>query len=201
MTGRAGRAALLALVATVALACAARRQDLIVVVPSADGHVGAVTVTAGARSATLDSANQAVRVDDGGAMTAVDLTDEEIRTTFGAARAATPIPPRRFTLYFEEGTEELVPESEGLLPAILADIRARPVAEIEVIGHTDRLAAADYNQRLSESRAGWVRDWLVAGGVEASTIRTTGRGERDPVVPTDDGVAEPRNRRVEVTIR
>lgn len=195
------RAALLALAAFSVAGCAAKRSDLIVVVPSADGHVGAVAVEGRKGSASLDTANEGARVDDVGAVTAVSLTDEEIAAIFGAARGATPIPLRRFTLYFEEGTQKLVAASEGLLPEILADIQKRPICEVEVIGHTDRLGADDYNDRLSETRAGAVRDWLVANGVVAAAIRTTGRGERDPVVPTPDGLAEPRNRRVEVTVR
>ena len=163
--------------------------------------MGSVTVEGKKASVTLDSANEAAAVSDRGAVTPTGLTGEEIQRVFGTARAAAPIPLRRFTLYFEEGTDTLTAESVGFLPEILADIHRRPICEVEVIGHTDRTATDDYNARLSEGRAAAVREWLVANGVSADTIRTTGRGERDPVVPTADEVAEPRNRRVEVTVR
>jgi len=181
--------------------CTSRSSELIVVVPSADGHVGSVSVAGKKGTTTLDSANEAASVSHGGTVKAASLTNDDIQRVFGAALAATPIPLRRFTLYFVEGTDRLESASEGLLPEILADIQRRPICEVEVIGHTDRQAADDYNARLSEGRAAAVRDWLVANGVAEGTVRTTGRGERDPVVMTADGVAEPQNRRVEVTIR
>jgi OmpA-OmpF porin, OOP family len=65
-----------------------------------------------------------------------------------------------------------------------------------VIGHADRAGSDAYNQRLSERRSAAVRDALVQRGIPANEIVTMGRGERDPAVPTPDGVREPRNRRV-----
>jgi outer membrane protein OmpA-like peptidoglycan-associated protein len=46
-----------------------------------------------------------------------------------------------------------------------------------------------------------VRDRLVTAGADAGRVASAGRGEREPLVPTDDGVAEPRNHRVEITLR
>jgi OOP family OmpA-OmpF porin len=42
---------------------------------------------------------------------------------------------------------------------------------------------------------------LVAQGIAASSIVAVGRGKRELLVPTPDGVAEPRNRRVEIVVR
>ncbi len=192
---------LLALCLALTIGCAAKRTDLIMVVPDADGRVGQVSVQANAEPVLLDTANEAVTVDDRGRVKPAALSEEEVTRVFGQARSATPLPSRRFTLYFEEGTEELVPSSASLLPEILEEIRLRPVCELEVIGHTDRLDNDEYNDRLSYARAGAVRAWLVENGVHEGAILATGRGERDPIVPTEDGVAEPRNRRVEVTVR
>lgn len=58
---------------------------------------------------------------------------------------------------------------------------------IHVIGYTDRLGSADYNQTLSERRAATVRDYLVGKGVAAAHIDAEGRGEADPVKTCDDG--------------
>ena len=182
-------------------ACAAHREDLVVVVPAPDGHVGTVVVQAGHDSATLDSANAGSRVDEKHDLARVTLSVAEIQTEFGAALAARPIPPRRFTLYFDEGTERLAADSSALLSEILADTKSRAAYEINVVGHTDRLADEKFNAELSDRRAGFVRDWLIGNAVPSDAITTAGRGELDPVVPTADGVAEPRNRRVEVTIR
>ena len=182
-------------------ACAAHREDLVVVVPAPDGHVGEVVVQAGHGSATLNTANAGSRVDEQRQLATTTLTEPEIRTEFGAALAARPIPPRRFTLYFDEGTERLATESTAQLAEILADTKSRAAYEINVVGHTDRLADEKFNAELSDRRAAFVRDWLIGNSVPGEAITTSGRGELDPVVPTADGVAEPRNRRVEVTIR
>jgi len=182
-------------------ACAAHREDLVVVVPAPDGHVGTVVVQAGHDSTTLNTRNAGSRVDANHRLAPVTLTDPEIQAEFGDALAARPIPPHRFTLYFDEGTERLATESTAQLSEILADAKSRAAYEINVVGHTDRLADERFNAELSDRRAGFVRDWLIGNSVPGGTITTSGRGELDPVVPTADGVAEPRNRRVEVTIR
>jgi OOP family OmpA-OmpF porin len=76
----------------------------------------------------------------------------------------------------------------------------RRASYIEVVGHTDDVGDDAYNQELSEQRAAAVRDYLVAGGVDASKIVTVGMGESMPVASntTDEGRAE--NRRVDVLV-
>jgi outer membrane protein OmpA-like peptidoglycan-associated protein len=81
------------------------------------------------------------------------------------------------------------------------EIARRPAPEIVVIGHTDRVGAVPYNDALSLRRAERVRDELVKVGITADRISVAGRGEREPLVPTPDEVAEPRNRRVEINVR
>ncbi|WP_322528633.1 OmpA family protein [Salinicola sp. LHM] len=76
-----------------------------------------------------------------------------------------------------------------------------------VAGHTDRFGDAAYNQELSRSRADTVADYLSTQGISRGDIRTTGRGEADPVVTCQGSVATQSvteclrpNRRVEITI-
>jgi OOP family OmpA-OmpF porin len=71
---------------------------------------------------------------------------------------------------------------------------------IEVIGHTDDVGDDDYNQELSEQRAGAVRDYLVGADVDGSKMVTLGAGESTPIASnkTNEGRAE--NRRVEVMV-
>ena len=68
-------------------------------------------------------------------------------------------------------------------------------------GHTDSTGPDTYNQGLSERRAKSVRDYLVAGGIDASRIETAGYGESQPVADnsTRDGRAQ--NRRVELEVK
>ena len=70
-----------------------------------------------------------------------------------------------------------------------------------MIGHTDRVGSVEDNDRLSIQRAESVRDQLVKAGIAASMISIAGRGEREPAQATADGVAEPANRRVEISVR
>jgi outer membrane protein OmpA-like peptidoglycan-associated protein len=73
--------------------------------------------------------------------------------------------------------------------------------EVYVVGHTDRVGTEKYNIELSSARANFVRDQLVSNGVKSSTFFVSFHGEAMPVVKTEDEVAEPLNRRVEVIYR
>ena len=66
---------------------------------------------------------------------------------------------------------------------------------------TDRVGSPPANAALSRQRAELIRNELIRLGVAAQNIEVIARGKREPVVPTADGVAEPRNRRVEVVVR
>jgi OmpA-OmpF porin, OOP family len=72
---------------------------------------------------------------------------------------------------------------------------------IVATGHADRSGPDNYNVRLSERRATAVKNQLVREGVPAGIIQTAGKGERENLVQTADGVREPRNRRVEIVFR
>lgn len=70
-----------------------------------------------------------------------------------------------------------------------------------MIGHTDAVGSHQYNDALSVQRAERMRDDLVKRGIPVERIRVEARGKRELRVPTADGVAEPRNRRVEISVR
>ena len=85
---------------------------------------------------------------------------------------------------------------------MLAELRKREAPDIVVIGHTDRVGAPEGNDELSLQRAERMKADLVAQGIAPpERIRAAGRGEREPVVPTEEGVDEPLNRRVEINVR
>lgn len=179
---------------------ATRQETLVVVVPERDGKVGSVAVSTPQGTAVINTPYAAVRTSPGGPQPSM-LSEAEIRQRFGAALDARPDIPMSFTLNFLEGRDELTPPSVLLLPGILAELRRRGNAEVTVIGHTDRVGRLEYNDRLSLQRAQRVVSELVRIGIPATAVVAAGRGEREPLVPTDDEVAEPRNRRVEVNIR
>jgi OOP family OmpA-OmpF porin len=128
-------------------------------------------------------------------------TEQQVRSQFGAALDARPLPPQQFTLYFVEGKDEFTDESKRAFDSVFTEIARRPVPDVLVIGHTDRVGSDAFNDELSRQRAEVVRRALVARGVAAQNIVVVGRGEREPIVPTADGVSEARNRRVEILVR
>lgn len=113
------------------------------------------------------------------------------------------LPPKPFevTLYYDEADTRIVPESRGSLEAVLAEVAKRPGAEIQITGYTDRKGKDDDNDVLSQKRADRILAQFADNGVPRENMVAVGRGERDPVVPTEDEIEEPRNRRVVVTVR
>ena len=104
-------------------------------------------------------------------------------------------------LYFEAGGNVLTAESQAALVKIRQEIAERAASEVRVIGHTDRVGSVEGNDALSLKRAESLRDLLIESGVAADKLESVGRGERDPLVPTADEVDEPKNRRVEISVR
>ena len=176
-------------------------DELVVVLPGPDGKVGTVVVDRGGEQAVLNQAYASSRIAGGGSPQAQRLTEEGVRKDFGELLAALPGRPKSFLLYFLEGKDEFTPESGVELEKMLAELRQRGAPDIVVIGHTDRVGNLQFNDRLSLQRAERVRAELVKLGIAQTRIQIAGRGEREPLVPTEDEVAEPRNRRVEISIR
>lgn len=182
-------------------ACAGSNR--FVLLQDEDGGVGAIIVENEAGSRTIDEAGAEIRVAGAraapGAPDAVDA--EEIRATWGAALDASPMRPRTFLFYFVFASDDLTEVSRAQLPAILNSLRQFPAPEVAVVGHTDRVGPAEVNARLALARAAAIRDLLIVEGIEPTLLEVTSHGEANPVIPTADEVPEPRNRRVEVTVR
>jgi outer membrane protein OmpA-like peptidoglycan-associated protein len=79
-------------------------------------------------------------------------------------------------------------------------LREYPETEVLIVGHTDNVGTATYNQGLSERRAAAARAFLVSQGVQANRIRTQGMGLREPVASNETEAGRAQNRRVEVAI-
>ena len=76
-----------------------------------------------------------------------------------------------------------------------------PAPEVLVVGHADALGTDSLNDELSMQRARIVRAGLIYKGIDSTRVEAVGRGKRELLVPTRDGVAESRNRRVEIQVR
>jgi OOP family OmpA-OmpF porin len=75
-----------------------------------------------------------------------------------------------------------------------------PEMAIEISGHTDNVGSMAYNQRLSESRANVVKDYLVRNGIPAKRVGAYGRSFRQPIASNDTNVGRQLNRRTEIKI-
>jgi outer membrane protein OmpA-like peptidoglycan-associated protein len=104
-------------------------------------------------------------------------------------------------LYFLEGKDELTPESEEEIEKIFVELGTRLAPEILVIGHTDAVGAGQFNDKLSRQRAERVRAELIRRGIAEDSLAVEGRGKHEPRVTTADGIAEAKNRRVEINVR
>ncbi len=193
------RRCLLLLLMVVALGCA-QRQALFVVLPNPDGTAGAITVSDGQKSLLLDKP-YAAGEEKGGSVVATTSDSQQVQQIFGSALAAQPILPNHFRLYFLKDTDTLTPDSQQQYRDVFEDIKRRPVYEVEVIGYTDTLGNEAHNQQLSLKRADAIRVRLIGDGLNAKSISVAGRGDLDPAVATGPQVSEPRNRRVEITVR
>jgi outer membrane protein OmpA-like peptidoglycan-associated protein len=177
-------------------------DETVVLLPAADGKVGALTVTHAGHERTLGTPYATTRIQEQGKL--VDggpMTSEQVQQTFAGALGAQPPRPLTFLLFFLGDSDEFTPDSKQELPKIMQAIGGRPAPEIVVVGHTDRVGTLAYNDALSLRRAERVRAQLVDIGIANEQMRVAGRGERAPLVPTADEVPEPRNRRVEITVR
>jgi outer membrane protein OmpA-like peptidoglycan-associated protein len=181
--------------------CGAR--NMIVLVPDPDGNVGQLVVSNDGGQQVLNEKNQSVNVTD--KRTSPEkvktLSDEEIRSTFSDALAAQPLPPAKFILYFLPDSNELTDESKAVVPQIIQTIQNRGSIDIVISGHTDTVGEKEYNYTLSLERAQTTYKILIDSGAVPANIKVTSHGEGNPLIKTADEVAEPKNRRVEVTIR
>ncbi|MGK7862688.1 OmpA family protein [Falsiroseomonas sp. E2-1-a4] len=115
--------------------------------------------------------------------------------------AAAPAPARTYLVFFDFDRADLTDRARQIIGEAATNATGQGVTRIEVAGHADRSGSPQYNQRLSERRAGAVASELERRGIQRNNISVQAFGESRPLVPTADGVREPQNRRVEIVLR
>jgi outer membrane protein OmpA-like peptidoglycan-associated protein len=101
---------------------------------------------------------------------------------------------------FDTGQYSLKPGAREKLAKVAGILIAYPGLNIAVGGYTDNVGGDEMNQKLSENRAGAVRDYLVQEGVTANTVSATGFGNSSPVASNDNSAGRQENRRVELVV-
>ena len=193
------------LLVAIFLLCSCGATTQIVLLPEADGRVGKLEVSdpEGKQTQKIDQAWQSVKTSPltGAPGTPKVLEEEKVKSMFKQALAAQPPKPVTYILNFSSGRAAPTEESLKQIPNILETIKSRASKNIVVVGHTDAIGLDWYNEKLSLKRASGVADILVEKGVGRESIEVTSFGKKYPLVKKPEGVAEPRNRRVEITVR
>lgn len=103
-------------------------------------------------------------------------------------------------ILFDFDKSDLKPAAKENITQLVASLNNNPETDILVIGHTDNVGKASYNQGLSERRAASVKSFATAQGLDVDRIKTEGKGAKEPIASneTDEGRAQ--NRRVEIVI-
>ena len=101
---------------------------------------------------------------------------------------------------FDSGKYSLKPGAREKLAKVAGILLAYPGLDIAVGGYTDNVGSDAMNQRLSENRAGSVRDYLVQQGVATNSVTVTGFGNSSAVASNDNASGRQQNRRVELVV-
>jgi len=113
--------------------------------------------------------------------------------------AAVPV-THQYNVYFEFDRSNLTPEGRQVVDTVAQAAKGEPNAQIRLVGKADLSGTDPYNMALSQRRADTVRARLRADGIDQRRVDESWVGERQPPVPTAQGVREPRNRVVEVDL-
>jgi outer membrane protein OmpA-like peptidoglycan-associated protein len=101
---------------------------------------------------------------------------------------------------FDTGSYTLKSGAREKLAKISGILLAHPGLTLQIEGHTDSVGSDEYNQQLSDRRAGSVQEYLVQAGVPAGSVTAIGFGKMEPVASNDTAEGRQLNRRVELVV-
>jgi outer membrane protein OmpA-like peptidoglycan-associated protein len=101
---------------------------------------------------------------------------------------------------FDFNKYTLKPEAREKLAKVSGILLAYPSLKLQVEGYTDNIGSDEYNQKLSEERAGSVRDYLVSQNVADANVTAQGLGKNDPIADNSTSQGRAQNRRVELVV-
>ncbi len=179
--------------------CASQPQSYVVLLENPDQSAGTIIVKGPKGEHVVNTARHGLPLDGSSLPQRID--DTKLQKDFAEAFSATPPLPVHFLLYFDKGGAKLLPDSETLLDKIVELSATRTAIDLSVIGHTDTEGPAELNEGLALKRATAVAEMLKSKGLKARALAIESHGERNLLVKTPDNTPEPRNRRVEVSIR
>jgi hypothetical protein len=101
---------------------------------------------------------------------------------------------------FDFNKYTLKPEAREKLAKVSGILLGYPNLKLQIEGYTDSIGSDDYNQKLSEERAGTVRDYLVSQSVPDGNVSAAGFGKSRPVADNSTNAGRAQNRRVELVV-
>ncbi|MBF0472109.1 MAG: OmpA family protein [Gammaproteobacteria bacterium] len=183
--------------------CGRTPRSYVVLLENIDGSSGAIVVGNDKGDVRVDQAGFGIGMESSAVAPAEPfaIAKEDLERDFGRVLAATPPPPVTYRIYFEGGTA-FTEASQQQLKEITSTINSRDVPKLVISGHSDSTGSEAYNLKLSRSRAESVRNYLLEHGIDKESITDLQfHGYNNPLVKTPFGVAEPKNRRVEVVLQ
>ena len=103
-------------------------------------------------------------------------------------------------ILFDFNSDALKPTARTNLDNLASNLASFGDSKLVLVGHTDSVGTAQYNQALSERRARSVANYLILKGVPSTRVEAAGRGESEPVQSNDTDPGRAANRRVEVAV-
>lgn len=178
-------------------------HHMVVLTPDPDGHMGKAVVSTDRGMQLLELSNGMTTVSSRSSFPSpvTVVSQGFIDATFAEVLAIEPAPAEKFILYFHPNTTDLVAESRSTFSTILSTIKRRGAISISISGHTDATGSVPLNDELAHKRAQTISELLIQQGIDRTHLAVSSHGKGNQLVPTADGVAEPRNRRVEVIVR
>lgn len=104
------------------------------------------------------------------------------------------------TILFDTGKATIKAQSAAVLSDIIGILKEYPTSKFTVEGHTDSVGSDTLNQRLSDSRANSVKEYLVENGIDAFRLSALGYGESRPIDSNSTKAGRANNRRVEINL-
>ncbi len=176
-------------------------QEIYMVMPEDGEKVGTVDVIFNDGNAAVLHGDYSAMALAGDEKNAFLGNESQLKEMFGVAVGALPKAPKTSLLYFLLGADELTAESKKDAELIYSDFAGRDAPEVLIVGHTDTTGPSARNEALSIKRAERMKKHLIERGITAANIEVSGMGERNLLVKTPDNKKEPKNRRVEITVR
>lgn len=142
--------------------------------------------------------------DDSDPVTLVFQCGAAVASAPAAQPAPAPVPVDRVSFagdaLFATGIATLAPGASASMDRMLSNREDRTYSQVTITGYTDSVGSDAANLDLSKRRAEAVAGYLTAHGLQAKTLKVTGRGAADPVAPNATTEGRARNRRVEIVL-